>query len=269
MAEQSRGLLVDSDRLSRQLLVLLVCTELFFVVLDIIVNYAEVVEYDSIQRLCNIAQEDGLAAWFMTSQTLVAALVLWLLYWLSRNTDEASAFYRRGWLVLALFFTYMSADDGAMMHERIGTMLEEIIKQSGQSGDTSVLTQWLAMFPSYDWQFLLPFFILMGLYMLYFLWRVLGISRSLWMVLAAFSCLALAVMLDFIEGLPADHAFNIFSGVQQAYMLEDYTIEHFPKALEEFLEMLGISLFLVVFVAQLGRAQNNLPSIKFTSSDSQ
>ncbi len=266
MAGESNHLSVDTDRLSWQLLTLLVCAELFLVGLDVVVNYAEFIQYDSIQRLSNIAREDGLAAWFMTSQTLVAALVLWLLYWLNRNLDGASALHRRGWMILALFFTYMSADDGALIHERIGTMFEDMIETSDKSGNVGFLGQWLEIFPSYEWQFLLPIFAAIGLYMLYFLWSVLGLGRALLMVLAAFSCLATAVILDFIEGIPADHSLNVYTWLKQTYMLEDYTVDHFAKSLEEFLEMLGISLFLTVFVAQVGRVQSNLFGIRFVSS---
>ena len=263
MENELHYLSVDVKHLSRRLLVVLVCFELFFVVLDIVVNYMEVIEYTSIQNLCNIAREDGLAAWFMISQTLVAAMVLWLLYWLSRKEESVNTFYRWGWLGLALFFTYMSADDGAQIHERIGTMFEDMLAKS--DGAAGGMTQWLAMFPSYDWQFLLPFFIAMGLFMLYFLWKVLGVNRLLFMVLAAFSCLAVAVVLDFIEGMTADHPLNVYSWLKQAYMLEDYTVDHFARSLEEFLEMLGISLFLAVFVAQLSRVLPGVFSIRFTA----
>jgi len=192
----------------------------------------------------------------MTSQTLVAALVLWLLYWLNLKDESAKTFFRRGWLGLALFFTYMSADDGAQIHERIGTMIEEMLDKSG--GASGEMTQWLSMFPSYEWQFLLPIYMAIGLFVLYFLWEVLGVGRLLFMVMAAFSCFAVAVVLDFIEGLAADHPLNVYSWLKQSYMLEDYTVDHFAKLLEEFLEMLGISLFLVVFVAQLNRVLPNI-----------
>jgi len=251
MDGDSNRLDVDTVRLSGSLLILLFSFELFFVLLDIVVNYFEVIEYNSIQRLCNIAREDGLAAWFMTSQTMVAALVLWFLWWLSRKQEGISSFYRRGWLVLALFFTYLSADDGALIHERLGTMFEDMIDKSGTAAGPGGLASWLDMFPSYEWQLLLPFFIGMGLFVLYFLWKVLGPGRPLFMVLAAFTCLAMAVVLDFIEGMDADHSLNIYSWLKQAYLLEDYTVDHFAKSLEEFLEMFGISLFLSVFVAQI------------------
>jgi hypothetical protein len=265
MVEATHLLKIDADQLSKRLLLLLVGFELFFVLLDFVVNYSEVIEYTSIHRLCNIAREDGLAGWFMTSQTLVAALVLWLLYWLSRNREEPNTFHRRGWLVLALFFTYMSADDGALIHERIGTMFERMMEKSGKAGDVGIVAQWLEMFPSYEWQFLLPFFALIGLYVLYFLWKVLGIGRPMLMVLAAFSCFTIAVVLDFIEGMEADHPVNVYSWLKQAYLLEDYTVDHFAKVLEEFLEMLGISLFLAVFVAQLGRVLPEVFSIQFST----
>ncbi|NWF38148.1 hypothetical protein F3F96_03225 [Mariprofundus sp. NF] len=268
MASESRQLVLNTDRLSWHVLVFLVAIELLLVLLDIVINYAEVIEYRSIHRIFNIAREDGLAGWFMTSQTLVAALVLWLLYWLSCTVDGATALQRRGWLVLALFFSYMSADDGALIHERLGTMFEEIVAESGNGGDVGILSQWLEMFPSYEWQFLLPFFAAVGLYMLYFLWRVLGVGRPLLMVIAAFSCLAVAVVLDFIEGMPKEHALNLYSWLKEAYMLEDYTVDHFAKSLEEFLEMVGISLFLAVFVAQVGRVHDDSTTLQLASSDS-
>jgi len=268
MGEDKRHLDVDVAGLSGSLLLLLVGFELFFVLLDIVVNYAEVIEYNSIQRLCNIAREDGLAAWFMTSQTMVAALVLWSLYWLSRKREDVTAFYRRGWLVLALFFTYMSADDGALIHERVGTMFEDMIDQSGGGAASGSMAQWLDMFPSYEWQFLLPFFIAMGMFVLYFLYRVLGLGRPLFMVLIAFSCLAIAVILDFIEGMDAEHPLNVYSWLKQAYMLEDYTVDHFARSLEEFLEMLGISLFLVVFVAQINHVLPTAFTLRFAPAES-
>jgi len=250
MNEQHR-LIVDADHVSKRLLLVLVCFELLFVVLDIVINYFEVIQYSSIHELFNIAREDGLAGWFMTSQTLLAALILWLIYGLSHHVDGGEVLDRRGWLLLALFFTYMSADDGALIHERMGSMFEEMLEADKLDG-SGTLAQWMAMFPSYEWQFMLPFFVLMGLFMLCFLWRALGSDkRSLLLVLVAFCSLACAVLLDFIEGLPEEHAFNVYSWLKQAYLLESYTVDHFARSLEEFLEMLGISLFLVVFVAQL------------------
>ncbi len=251
--DEKHHISVDTDDLSWKLLIVLVCCELMLVLLDIVINFVEVIPYTSIHELFNIAREDGLAGWFMTAQTLIAAIVLWFIYYLSCQIESITSFYRRGWLVLALFFTYMSADDGAVIHERMGSMFEDMMDKSDGIDDPDLLAQWLEMFPSYEWQFLLPIFALIGLYMLYFLWKVLGRSRQLIMVLAAFSCLSVAVVLDFIEGMSEDHAFNIYSWLKQAYMLEDYTVDHFAKSLEEFLEMLGISLFLTVFVAQIKR----------------
>ncbi len=87
------------------------------------------------------------------------------------------------------------------------------------------------------------------------------------MVLAAFSCFTVAVVLDFIEGMEAGHPLNVYSWLKQAYLLENYTVDHFAKALEEFLEMLGISLFLAVFVAQLSRVLPGAFSIQFSASN--
>ncbi|WP_147434092.1 hypothetical protein [Mariprofundus sp. EBB-1] len=251
MLDEKQHLNVDADHVSRQLLMILVGCELMLVLLDIVINYMEIIPYKSMHALFNIAREDGLAGWFMTSQTMIAALVLWFIYYLSHHIDGITAFYRRSWLILALFFSYMSADDGAVIHERMGTMFEDMMANPDALTDPGLLTRWLDLFPSYEWQFLLPIFALIGLYMLYFLWKVLGVSRALIMVLAAFSSLSVAVVLDFIEGMPPEHAYNLYSWLKQTYMLEDYTVDHFAKSLEESLEMLGISLFLAVFVAQI------------------
>lgn len=263
--DKKHHIYVDTDYLSWKLLIVLVCCELVLVLLDVVINFWEVIPYRSIHELFNIAREDGLAGWFMTAQTLIAAIVLWSIYFLNCHLDSGSTFYRRGWLVLALFFTYMSADDGAVIHERMGTMFEEVMNQSERLGEPGLVAQWLDMFPSYEWQLLLPVFALIGLYMLYFLWKVLGASHALVMVLAAFSCLSVAVLLDFIEGMSADHPYNIYSWIKQAYMLEDYTVDHFARSLEEFLEMLGISLFLAVFVAQIKRMLPANVSIRLQS----
>ena len=92
-------------------------------------------------------------------------------------------------------------------------------------------------------------------------------SRAMLMVLAAFSSMATAVILDFIEGIPADHALNVYSWLKHAFLLEDYTVDHFAKSMEEFLEMLSISLFLAVFVAQVGRVRAGAFIVRFTSSN--
>jgi len=254
MHEAEHQLKIDMERLAILLLVYLVGFELFLVIIDILITYERWIDYRPIRMLCNIAREDGIASWFMTAQTLMSALVLWFLYWLSRRLDGISAFHQRGWLVLALFFSFMAIDDGAMIHERLGATFELVMRKSHQIGDVSLLGQMFAVFPSYGWQFIvLPFFILMGFFTLYFLWDVLGRGRPLILVFIALSCFAFAVGLDFIEGMRRDHPYNMYTWIKDTYVLGNYEVDHFAKSLEEFLEMLGISLFFSIFVAHVNQ----------------
>ena len=72
-------------------------------------------------------------------------------------------------------------------------------------------------------------------------------------IILAFSFLAMAVILDFIEGLDKDSQFNIYQMIINNYDLRTYTVEHFAKTIEELFEMIGISIFLVTFVRYTGK----------------
>jgi len=83
-------------------------------VADYHLNFGGLVDVDALKRLFNIAREDGLASWFQTTQTLMAAITLWLLYGITRaQARDEARWISRGWLVLAWLFTYMVVDDGA------------------------------------------------------------------------------------------------------------------------------------------------------------
>ena len=119
--------------------------EISFVLLDYHVNYGRLTEVGAIRRLTNIAREDGLASWFGTTQTLLMALTAWGLLLLAR-AGRSAAWRRTGWLVVAVVFTYMAVDDGAELHERLGTLSSVLRERSGPSP--------LDLFPSYSWQIL-------------------------------------------------------------------------------------------------------------------
>jgi hypothetical protein len=217
------------------LLVFLVCllSELTLVLLDLYANWYRWADSSAIRRMFNITREDGLASLFAVIQTLLVALVLWIIYLLTMRKpgDKKQA---TGWLVLALFFSYMVIDDGAMVHERIGTAF----KQANED---------IAL-PSYAWQFVLtPLFVVMGLYMAWFLWRLENQSIRRDWLLAALCCLGLAVFLDYVEG-----AENGYLMLVEGLSWPEKTIAHFSKSLEEFLEMLGMSFFLILFLNHLG-----------------
>ena len=198
-----------------------------------------------------MTREDSLASWLMVTQTFLSALVLWFIYWASKNYRSSTS---KGWFVLALFFSYMAVDDGAMIHERIGSTLELIAYKSQKHGEVGYLSEQILSFPSYGWHLVvMPFFVVMGLYMLWFLWKRLEDRKYRLMMVFGLLCLAIAVALDFIEGMDASSSYNLYSWMKDGSAMPDYKIDHFGKVVEEFLEMFAISLFLYLFICHIKR----------------
>ena len=249
-----------AKRVIRTVLWTCVALEIGLVLLDYHVNYGGLTEISALRRLANITREDSLASWIGTTQTLLVALTLWAIVLVVRRTTK-SRWRRAGWLVLACFFTFMAVDDGAMLHERLGTAVSEMNSaEADEGGGETAVGGLLDAFPSYAWQALfLPFFAATGIFLLVFLHRELAGQRLLWIVLVALSCFALAVVLDFIEGLEPEHPLNLYTYLTRTFDFGDYTeyrfghdaydtIGHFSKSIEESLEMLANTLFWYVFL---------------------
>lgn len=149
-----------------------------------------------------------------------------------------------GWLVTALFFIYMAMDDGAQIHERVGTAFETIAKRE----DSGIFASILSVSPSYPWQLIfVPILGSIGLYMSYFLWQESQSSGSRTLIFFALFAMGVAVGLDFIEGLDKAHPVNIYTHLRDYFKVRSDTVWHFAKVAEEFLEMLSITLFWLVF----------------------
>ena len=207
--------------------------EITFVLLDLFVNWYRWSDSGAIRRLFNITREDGLASLFAIVQTLAIALTVWIIYLLSRHMEVSKAVLA-GWLVLALFFSYMVIDDGAMVHERIGSAF----KKANQEVEL----------PSYAWQFVMaPLFVLMGIFMAGFLWKLGGRQVKRGWLLAALACLGLAVAMDYVEGMDSGYSLLV-----EGLGWPEKTIAHFTKSIEEFLEMLGMTFLLILFLNYLG-----------------
>ena len=242
---------VAPARIARWVFACCLSLEIAFVLLDYHVNYGRLTEVGAIRRLTNIAREDGLASWFGTTQTLLVALTAWGVLILA-GAAHTLAWRRAGWLFVSILFTYMAVDDGAQLHERFGTLSSAL--QTGDSGSV------LDLFPSYSWQVLfVPLFGLFGLILTVFLWHELHDRAALVLVLSALACFAVAVGLDFIEGLDEDHPWNLYSWMVGHVDLADFTttrfrqtpydtLEHFSRSIEEFLEMVANTFLWVTFI---------------------
>lgn len=253
---------VDFTIAARRLvwLVFLVCVaiEIILVLLDYHLNYGRGTEIGALRRLFNNTREDGLGSWFAVTQTTLVALTLWLVVAVARRMHSRGV--ALGWVILALFFSYMALDDGAMVHERVGTAFKELHRQEGAA---SWRGRVLAAFPTYAWQLVfVPVFGALGIFMLAFLWRQLVEPWARLSVVAALGCFALAVGLDFVEGLEPDHPWNLHAWLARGLDLEAFSrarfrrgafhaVGHFSRSLEETLEMFANTLLWCVFLQYL------------------
>lgn len=237
-ADSARGTVnlnvsLESKKFIRTVFAVLVGLEVAFLLMDTVFNYGKLIPIGSIERLFNIAREDSLPAWIASVQTLFVGVVLWMIYATNR---------KRAWALIACFFTYLAIDDGSKFHERIGTA----VKQSGRdvAADASSTLE-----HSYTWQYVFgPFFVAMGLFILWFMWRELKTRNLRFLIFSALACYGIAVGLDFIEGLP-----EAYNNIGAAVGLSGKFVNHYGRVLEEFLELFGSTLFLVTFLTHFVR----------------
>ena len=207
------------------------CIGLIFAigVADFVFVYLDLFPSRILGRSFNVALEESVGTWFSSALALWVALTAAAVFWHSRRHDVG--ILSLGWALIALIFLFISIDDTAKIHERLGTAMR--VKYE-QTTDTELDT-W---FPSWGWQlFVAPIYAAMGVYMLWFLNRVLP-SREKKYVVLGFTLLGLAVCLDFIEG-------------QFARGIEEDVDRHLQQLTEELLEMLGTTVFLYVFLRVL------------------
>ena len=240
----------DTRKLAMRVLVLASLAEIALVLLDYHINFGQATDISALGRLFNIAREDSLASWFASTQTLLVGLTAGFIACCSRH-QPGKQLRTIGWMVLALFFVYMAADDGAQIHERLGTTYRALKEASGASLD---------FYPSYAWQVtFLPAFIALGLFMLIFLWSEFREKSSRVLLILAVCFIAVGVALDFIEGLEPEHRWNLYTWIgdntdMDYWTLQRFdenayeTLQHFSKSIEEALEMFAHTLlwFLVL-----------------------
>ncbi len=228
--------------------------ELFIVFLDVFVSYFEWSSVSSIRRMVNITREDSLSNWFSSLQVITVGFVLWIIAFAVRKQAEGNHFKRRFycWSVIGAFFIYMGIDDAIKFHERMGTAFKVTFFESNEKPGTGIVGFIYEIFPSYTWQLVFgPFFVSMGIFILWFLWKELS-SKKLWYwFLAGISLYAIAVGLDFVEGLDGELYEEI--GIASFFSTNNYCIRHMSKTLEEFLEMFGTTIILTVFLRNLFR----------------
>ena len=214
--------------------------ELFFVTIDTVINYNKGSNISQFRRMANLAREDGLATWFSSMQLLLVGMVATANGW--RVRLDGGKWRVVAWALVALFFCYMAFDDGAKIHERVATGVKKWLDR-GQEDGVPIFNS----FPSYAWQVIFgPLFVGMGIFMAGFFWKELRTMKMRFAVLCALGCWAVAVGLDFIEGLEQE-----YDDVAEWLGVSSRWASHYGRVLEEFLEMFGTTVFLTTFLQQL------------------
>ncbi len=205
----------------------------------------------AIRRMVNITREDSLSNWFSSIQAIAVRTVIWLTA-IGVRKQMQDCYYKREfycWAGIGTFFIYLGIDDAIKFHERMGTAFHVILFDDDTSNE-GVLGSIYDSFPSYTWQMVFgPFFMAIGIFIIWFLWKALE-SRRLWYwFLVGISLYAVAIGLDYVEGLDSDP----YEGIAGFFSTEEYRIRHMSKTLEEFLEMIGTTIFLIVFLKNIFR----------------
>lgn len=266
---RSPDFVVDIDRALVTVFIVSLGIVLLLVFLDYGINYSQWSETGAIRRLFNITREDGLASWYGVTVTTLAALTAWFITAIVRRQGAASS-RAAGWTVIALFLTWMAMDDGATIHERLGTAVdEESVAAEGEpaaEAEPGIVTR----FPSYTWQLLFgPVFAGLGFFTLGFLWREMGSRRQRWMVALAVGLLGFAVVLDFFEGLSPEHPWNLYTAIAARTDLSGFTLSrfgqppyetlrHFSKSVEEAVEIVAMTLLGIALLGHLARLADGL-----------
>jgi hypothetical protein len=260
---------IDVRAATRVLFVACVVIVLALIALDATVNYSRWTEIGAIRRLFNMTREDALGSWFGVTVTSLTALTAWATVIVVRRHDTARV-RRWGWIVIALFLSWMAIDDGAEIHERLGTAFKTISQDAVAAGRFGRLARLPDVFPSYSWQLLLlPVFAALGTFTLAFLWWEVRAPKLRALVVIAISIFALSVGLDFIEGLDETHRWNLYTHIANRFNLELFTerqfrvepftaLRHFSKVFEEGLEIIAMSMLWLVLLRNLAEVAKDV-----------
>lgn len=227
---------VNFDRLIAWVVIGCLAVEAIILVLDVLMNLAELWYFEKFKVLSDVAQEKSFGTWFSVVLNFMAAITALVISSHFRFVSvKKSRFW--GWLIVALFFAYISLDDHLVLHERVGGTLGPIF------------FNWLLgserPFGTYEWIFMFgPIFGAFGVFFLIFLYRELGAGKQRVFLVSGLSLWALAVLMDAWEG--TSHPYN---GIIAATGFKELHVRHFFMLIEELIEMVGSTVFLYLFLS--------------------
>jgi len=205
------------------------------VLLDYFLAYRDVTGAFVFRRVFSMTREETVANWYASILLFLISLTCLGLYALSKRRGGAL----RPWLAFAGFFLFLSADDGARIHERLGGFFRDMATAS-ENAAPNFFDQVLFFTGSYSWLvFVLPVFTAVALYMLYWGRKHVTEEATREFVMMGVVCLAFAVCLDYFEGLLTKDTISV-----KDWPIGKPAIEHFQRVIEEFLEMTAFLLVL-------------------------
>ena len=239
-AMHRNSITVDLEAASRTLLWTCVVLIGATVALDLIFNWADVAGVRSIRRIFNMAREESLPTWFATFQATLVSVGAFAAWWFRKRRLPAGQ-AGNGLLFVSAFFMYVGLDDAAKIHERVGSA-------SGRWFEESDSLAWIVeSFPSYGWQlFVAPILAVCLLVSVAIVWRRSRGLDARPFLLATLLLFGLSQGIDFLEGID-----ELFEFVATRNGLDDYTVSHGFKVVEETLEMLATTAMLAAVLRVL------------------
>jgi hypothetical protein len=223
-----------------------------------------------LRRLCNAAREDGIASWVATVQAAAIAGAAWAC-WAAARHDPATHPRRHGWLLVALVLSWVAFDDGARVHEALGTMVDEWLDPIRRDPEATGILAWVGRYPSYGWQLIVapPLGVAGALGCWFFAREVRG-SATRRLLVAMLLIFAVTLAMDFVEGLDRDHPWNVWARFAVDERLDDWshrrfdtsafaTLQHGARVVEELLEVAGGTVLLVLLLGHLTASRSCRP----------
>lgn len=243
---KEKSFILNSNCFPKLILWSLIFLQFLLVFLDYFFNYLDIWEIKQIRRIFNIAREVSLSTWFSCLQLFFIGLIMWLIYFLKKDAKTAG-WKRLGWAAIGTFFIFLSIDDSAKVHERLGHVFKYSYLESLSQNGSFFASTLLNTFPSWGWQILVaPVYALIGFLIVIFIWHELDNRLNKLFFLMALCIFAVAIGIDYIEGL--EGAYDV---IKKSTGFKMYTITHYSKVIEEFLEMLGSSIIIYVCLSYL------------------
>jgi len=234
---------IPSDRLIRRVILCCFGIEVLCVLLDLLFAFTSWIPVIELRKIFDMTREGSVGTWLSVILSLLVGSAL-LLIFLTVRAGDRSRRQAIGWLVLSLFFIYMSLDDCAYIHERSGDFLDRMVSSDALPLGLSGV---VARFPTYYWQLILgPLYAAMGLFMLYFVWQRFGEFRLRKYMVFSLMGLAAAVLIDFVEGTGR----GIYR-ITRVTGMSERSAFHLIMLIEESLEILGLIILLYAFMKYL------------------